>query len=78
MYADPWPFNFRSMNGVLEMEGFQETYRYLYNGSNGSDGAGVCSTGNGAGSATIIVRIHGGEKSYTNNNSLLLCNLRCA
>ena len=66
--------NFRSMNGVLEMEGFQETYRYLYNGSNGSDGADVCSTGNGAGSATIIVRIHAwrGEVNTLLNNSLVV------
>ena len=54
------------MNGVLEMDGFKDTFRYLY-GYNGTtqeanfsnistnDVGGVCSSGNGAGLDVVIV-----------------------
>lgn len=59
------------MNGVLEMEGFKDTFRQLYNGSANSkmvesdifnasapgsgSGGEVCSSGNGASSDFLIV-----------------------
>ncbi len=61
------------MNGVLEMEGFKDTFRHLYNNTNRvteydynlstamnpntSMFDDVCSTGNGADSDVVIVRL---------------------
>ena len=60
----------RALNGVLEMDGFKDTFRYLY-GYNGTtqdsidanfsansdavDTGKVCSSGNGAGLDALIV-----------------------
>lgn len=47
------------MNGIVEMEGFQETFSNLYNNSDNMELNAsniVCSAGNGVGSDSIIVR----------------------
>jgi len=53
------PISYSAMNGILEMPGFHSTFQHLYVDDNSTLAQNnTCSSGNGASSDIVIVRIN--------------------